>query len=238
MIIIDNLCKKFGSFTALSDVSLHLKKGQTIALLGPNGSGKTTLLKTILGLNIPTSGSVTFNGLAINHQWLYRGKIGYMPQISRFPENMTVKQLLDMMRAIRGASLSLDEELIETFGLRQLYAKTMRTLSGGMRQKVSACIAFLFNPDVLILDEPTAGLDPLSSELLKQKIEKEKSRGKLVLITSHVLSDFDDIVTEVIYMQESKVLLHATITELHAQTGEARLNKIIAAIMQQQLIPQ
>ena len=107
----------------------------------------------------------------------------------------------------------------------------MRTLSGGTRQKVSASLAFLFDPAVLILDEPTAGLDPVASELLKEKIVGEKKKGKLILITSHVLSELDDLVTQIIYMQEGQVCFHKTIEELRSETGEAKLNKAIAHFM-------
>jgi Cu-processing system ATP-binding protein len=107
----------------------------------------------------------------------------------------------------------------------------MRTLSGGTRQKVSASLAFLFKPDVLILDEPTAGLDPLASEILKEKIICEKQKGKLILITSHILSELDGLVTQVIYMQESKLIFHKSIENLRKDTGEEKLSKAIASVM-------
>jgi Cu-processing system ATP-binding protein len=109
--------------------------------------------------------------------------------------------------------------------------KPMRTLSGGTRQKVSACLAFMFHPEVLILDEPTAGLDPLSGEILKDKIAREKDRGKLIIITSHILSDLDDLVTEVIFMEEGHVKFHKKVADLQAQTGEVKLNKVMAVLM-------
>lgn len=107
----------------------------------------------------------------------------------------------------------------------------MRTLSGGTRQKVSASLAFLFNPAVLILDEPTAGLDPLSSEILKEKITKEKERGKLVLITSHILSELDDMVSQVIYMQDGKCCFHKSIQEIRLETKQEKLAKAIASLI-------
>jgi Cu-processing system ATP-binding protein len=107
----------------------------------------------------------------------------------------------------------------------------MRTLSGGTRQKVSAALAFLFNPDVLILDEPTAGLDPLSSEILKEKILKEKSKNKLILITSHILSDLDELTTHIMYLQEGKQEFFKEIDQLREETGELKLGKAIARIM-------
>ena len=231
MIIASNVSNQFGKLKALDNVSATCLKGQCIALIGPNGSGKTTLIKSILGMVVPDSGFITFNGKNIVHDWKYRSKIGYMPQIGRYPENMTIGQVLDMMKDIRSEKGPLDEELIETFQLNNLLKKRMRTLSGGTRQKVSACIAFLFDPDVLILDEPTAGLDPVSSEQLKDKIIKEKEKGKLVLVTSHILSELDDLITHVIYMQDGVLRFHKSIDDLKQDTGELKLSKAIAHYM-------
>ncbi len=235
MIIANNVNKQFGKLKVLNNISVSCNKGQTIALIGPNGSGKTTFIKCLLGMVIPDSGFITVNDQNISRECQYREHIGYMPQISRFPENMTIEQVIDMIKDIRSSSnRKLDEELLETFGLPAIFNKKMRTLSGGTRQKVSACIAFLFDPDILILDEPTAGLDPVSSEILKEKIMKEKSKGKLTLITSHVLSDLDELVSEVIYLQEGSLKLHRAVASLRKDTGEEKLNKVIAKIMQQQ----
>jgi Cu-processing system ATP-binding protein len=236
MIIASNVSKKFGKLKALDDVSVSCNKGECIALIGPNGSGKTTFIKSVLGMVIPDSGFITFNGQNILHDWHYRRYIGYMPQIGRYPDNMTIGQVLDMMKDIRHKTKAVtDEELVETFGLNKITGKRMRTLSGGTRQKVSAALAFLFNPEVLILDEPTAGLDPLSSELLKQKIIREKKEGKLILITSHILSELDDLVTQVIYMQDGKLRFHKSIEGLRQDTGEVKLNRAIASIMSKEI---
>jgi Cu-processing system ATP-binding protein len=232
MIIAKNITKKFGKLKALDNVSIEFAKGQCIALLGPNGSGKTTLIKSLLGMVVPDSGSIEFNKQNIASKWRYRNQIGYMPQIGRYPENMTIAHIIDMMKDIRkDHNERHDEDLIESFNLKNMMDKKMRTLSGGTTQKVSASLAFLFNPDVLILDEPTAGLDPLSSELLKQKIIKEKQNGKLILITSHILSELDDLITEVFYMQEGKLLFHKKLAALKEETGEIKLSKAIAKIM-------
>ena len=232
MIIASNVSKKFGKLKALDNVSVTCNKGECIALIGPNGSGKTTLIKSILGMVVCNSGFITFNGKNILHDWQYRTHIGYMPQIGRYPENMTIGQILDMMKDIRGKkNESLDEDLIQQFKLNELLSKRMRTLSGGTRQKVSAALAFLFNPDVLILDEPTAGLDPVAAEILKEKIIAEKTKGKLVLITSHILSELDDLITQVIYMQDGQLCLHKTIEDIRADTGQEKLAKAIASIM-------
>ena len=232
MIIASNVTKQFGKLKALDNVSVKCNKGECIALIGPNGSGKTTFIKCMLGMVVSDSGFITFNDKNILHDWKYRANIGYMPQIGRYPENMTIGQILDMMKDIRGKNdATLDDDLIIGFGLNTLLSKRMRTLSGGTRQKVSASLAFLFNPDVLILDEPTAGLDPVASEILKEKITAEKKKGKLILITSHILSELDDLVTQVIYMQDGKLCFHKSIEDLREDTGEHKLSKAIASVM-------
>ena len=232
MIIASNVSKKFGKLKALDNVSVICNKGECIALIGPNGSGKTTLIKSILGMVVCDSGFITFNGKNIKHHWQYRENIGYMPQIGRYPDNMSIGQVINMMKDIRGKkNVQLDEDLISQFGLTEILTKRMRTLSGGTRQKVSAALAFLFNPDVLILDEPTAGLDPVASEILKEKIVAEKNKGKLVLITSHILSELDDLISQVIYMQEGKLCFHKKIQDLRTDTGEEKLSKAIAHVM-------
>jgi Cu-processing system ATP-binding protein len=145
---------------------------------------------------------------------------------------MKVGQLFKMLKDIRGmAEKDLDLDLVIKFNLPSIFDKPMRTLSGGTRQKVSAALAFLFNPDVLILDEPTAGLDPLSSELLKTKIIAEKNKNKLIIITSHILSDLDELTTHVMYLQEGKMVFLKDMQTLQDQTGESRLGKAIARIM-------
>jgi Cu-processing system ATP-binding protein len=231
MIIASNVTKTFGKLKALDNVSVNCNRGQTIALIGPNGSGKTTLIKSILGMVVPDSGFITFDQHNILHNWMYRERIGYMPQIGRYPDNMTIAQVFNMMRDIRKNATETDEELINEFGLNEMMQKKMRTLSGGTRQKVSAALAFLFNPDVLILDEPTAGLDPVASEVLKQKIIREKQKGKLILITSHILSELDDVVSEIIYMQDGKLQFHKSLQQLQEDTGETKLAKAFAQIM-------
>jgi Cu-processing system ATP-binding protein len=233
MIEAKNLVKRFGTLTVLKDVSFRFRAGECIALIGPNGCGKTTLIKSILGMAVPDSGSILFNAKDIAGEYAYRGQIGYMPQTGRYPEAATIGQVIAMMKDIRGHASALDESLIKTFDLARLSNKRTGTLSGGTRQKLSAALAFLFNPDVLILDEPTAGLDPVSSEQLKEKIIQEKEKGKLILITSHILSELDELVTEVVYMQEGKLLFHKKMEALQEQTGQVRLSKAIAQIMSQ-----
>lgn len=232
MIRLENINKRFKKLSALNEISANFEKGQVISLIGPNGSGKTTLIKSILGMVKPDSGKILFRDEYINGGFEYRKYIGYMPQIGRYPDNMKMGQLFDMLKNIRALpEEELDNELIKQFDLCSMFEKPMRTLSGGTRQKVSAAIAFLFNPEVLILDEPTAGLDPLASEMLKEKIKKEKLKKKLILITSHILSDLDELTTHVMYMQDGRMLFLKNIETLREETGEIKLGKAIASIM-------
>lgn len=233
MIEIKKLKKQFGKLQVLNEVDLNFEKGQCIALIGPNACGKTTLIKSILGMVVPNSGDVLFKGVSIKNDDAYRSQIGYMPQIGRYPDNMTVGQIIETIKSIRKSDAALDETLIENFNLRSMFGKRMRTLSGGTTQKVSACLAFLFKPEVLILDEPTAGLDPLASEVLKAKIIEEKNKGKLILITSHLLSELDDLVTQIIFMQDGKVHFHLPVEELMLSTGEHKISSAIAHVLRE-----
>ncbi len=233
MIEIQNISKKFGKLEVLKGVNLLCKKGECIALIGPNGCGKTTLIKSILGMVLPDNGSIVFNGKSVVGEYVYREKIGYMPQIGRYPDNMTIGQIIEMIKKIRNTNNELDEDLLKAFEFEKMFDKQMRTLSGGTTQKVSAVLAFLFNPEVLILDEPTAGLDPLASEILKEKIIKEKEKGKLIFITSHLLSELDDLITEIIFMQDGEVHFHKKVEVLKAETNEIKISKAIASILKQ-----
>lgn len=234
MIEIKNLNKKFGKLHILKDISVSCEKGQCIALIGPNGCGKTTIIKCILGMVVPDNGSIEFNRKSIINAFEYRSQIGYMPQIGRYPDNMTIGQVFEMIKEIRQSN-NLNLDLYNAYKLEELLDKKMSTLSGGTTQKVSAALAFMFNPDVLILDEPTAGLDILASEILKEKILKEKEKGKLILITSHLLSELDDLVTEIIFMQDGCVEFHSTVAQLKEDTNEDKISKAIANVLKKQL---
>lgn len=236
MISIQQLTKSFGKFKALKGIDLTLNGGECVALIGPNGSGKTTLIKSILGMVMPSAGRITFEGQDIGQQWVYRNHIGYMPQIGQYPENMSIKQVLDMIKDIRKQPQT-DSDLYQAFGVDKLLEKRMATLSGGTRQKVSACIAFMFDPKVLILDEPTAGLDPLSTEILKGKIKKEIGRGKLIIISSHVLSDLDEFVSQIVFLQEGELKFQKSLQQLKEDTGTEKLSKAIAYLMQNRDLP-
>ncbi|PRY03375.1 Cu-processing system ATP-binding protein [Pontibacter ummariensis] len=234
MIAIENLCKSYGKLKVLQQVSVSFGTGKVVSIIGPNGTGKTTMIKCILGMALPDSGDIKMNGASVLKQHAYRSQIGYMPQIGRYPENMKIRQVIEMVKDIRKDVKAIDEELVGLYGLEQMYDKRMGALSGGTKQKVSAALAFMFNPQVLILDEPTAGLDPISSEILKSKILKEKKNGKLILITSHIMSEVEEVADEVMCMMDGKLKFHETIAAIKKHTHEERLGRAIAKIMNEE----
>ena len=190
-----------------------------------------------MGLVIPDEGVIEVKGKTIQSDYEYRSDIGYMPQINRFPSHMKVHQLFSMLKKIRSSvsEEAYDKELYEKFEIEKMSNKQLGSLSGGMRQKVSAAIAFLFNPSIIILDEPTAGLDPLSNDQLKEKINQSAAANKLVITTSHILSDLDEIATYVIYLMEGQVMFFKDIQSLKQETNEERLNKMIVKLLKEEM---
>ncbi|MFN8276033.1 MAG: ABC transporter ATP-binding protein [Chitinophagales bacterium] len=231
MISVSILEKSYGELPVLKGISADLQPGEAVVIIGPNGSGKTTFIKSILGMIIPDKGQIICNGQNTNNNHQYRTYIGYMPQIGHYPENMKIGQLFNMMKDLRPQASGYDEELLELFGLRTMFHKTMRTLSGGTTQKVSAALAFLFQPRILILDEPTAGLDPVAAEILKSKITKAKSQGCLIVVTSHIMSEVEEIADRVLYLHEGKIQFFNTVATLKQLTSEERLGRAIAKLM-------
>lgn len=233
MIRTEQLEKSFGKLHVLKGLDVEFKAGQVVSIIGHNGSGKTTLIKCILGMVLADKGKIFFDEKNIAADFRYRENIGYMPQIGHYPENMKIGQIFKMMKDLRKNASSLDESLMDEYKLSELFEKPMHALSGGTTQKVSASLAFLFNPKVLILDEPTAGLDPLAAEILKAKIIDAKSKGKLIIITSHIMSEVEEMADTVMYLYEGKVNFYNSVIELKKQTGEEKVGKAIAKIMKQ-----
>ena len=235
MIEIQNLSKSYGKLQVLHNVSVSFTQGHVTSIIGPNGSGKTTMIKCLLGMVLPDSGSIKVDGNDVLQQWEYRSKIGYMPQISRFPENMLIRQVIAMMKDIRHTGQPLDEELIAEYKLEQMYEKTLGSLSGGTKQKVSAVLAFLFNPQILVLDEPTAGLDPIAAEILKSKIQREKQKGKLIMVTSHIMSEVEEVADQILCLVDGHLRFFTSVENLKIQTGEDRLGKAVAKALETNL---
>jgi Cu-processing system ATP-binding protein len=231
MISLINCSKKYGSITALNEINLTIPQGSLTFLVGPNASGKTTLIKSLLGLVKPSSGEITIDSTKLNGNFDYRKEIGYVSQIANFPENLTVDETFRMVKDLRNEVKNLDEELISSFQLEISFNKRLKTLSGGTKQKVNVAVAFLFNPKIIILDEPTAGLDPAASSILKDKILKENKNGKTIIFTSHILSEMEELAQNVVFLLEGKIFFNGTINDLILSTGQQNLERAIASIM-------
>ncbi len=230
MIVINSLHKSFGRNQVLKGINLCIRDGVITSVLGPNGSGKTTLIKSILGMVIPQQGSIEVNGLKILSKWQYRKQIGYLPQIAKFPENLKVKELIRMISDIRGNEGN-PGPLIDSFGLNQILEKPLRYLSGGTRQKVNILLAFMFDNPNYILDEPTAGLDPLSLIRFKELLITEKKNGKAILITTHIVSLVEELADDIVFILEGNIYFSGSIQELKAQQGSQTLDQSIANIL-------
>jgi Cu-processing system ATP-binding protein len=215
----------------LDDLDLEIPTGKVTAILGPNGAGKTTLIKSILGLVKPDGGTIEVAGERLTGDAAYRAGIGYMPQAARYPENLTVREIFAMIRDLRGSVAETDEELMALFELESQMEKQFRTLSGGNRQRVSAALAFLFRPPLLFLDEPTAGLDPVASSTLKDKILRERAAGRTIVLTSHVMSEVEELADGVVYLLDGKVYFEEAVESLLERTGESTLERAMARVM-------
>lgn len=226
-----NVRKTFGHLEVLNNVNLAIQRGLVTAMVGHNGSGKTTLIKSILGLVRPDTGTVSFDGRIVGGESGYRDRIGYMAQAVQYPDNLAAADLFDVLTAIRGRTPVDLEHLVERFKLSQELAKPLRTLSGGTRQKVSAVIAFMFRPEMLVLDEPTAGLDPIASSVLKDLIVDERQRGRSFVLTSHVLSDIEELADVVVFLQDGRIRYEGDIASMRSATGEINLERAIARLM-------
>ncbi|OUR93361.1 copper ABC transporter ATP-binding protein [Flavobacteriales bacterium 34_180_T64] len=230
MVSIQNLHKKFNKNVVLSGVDLNISDGGIFAVLGPNGSGKTTLIKSILGMVIPNEGEITVLGENIKKNSDYRRQIDYLPQIANFPSNLKVKELIRMIKDLRG-NTDEDQYLIELFKLEPFLDKKLGNLSGGTKQKVNIVLTFMFNSPLIILDEPTTGLDPISLIRLKELIQKEKAKGKTILITSHIMSFVEEMSDEIVFLLEGKIYFKGTISALKTKTNQPDFEHAIASIL-------
>ncbi|MEO7963867.1 MAG: ABC transporter ATP-binding protein [Gemmatimonadaceae bacterium] len=233
MIEARGIVKRYGRIRVLQGLDLNIECARITAIIGPNASGKTTFNKILLGLVRPDAGEIRIDGRTLDGTSEYRRNIGYMPQAARFPENLCAADVLTMLADIRGRSSTRDEELIETLSLGPVLRTPIRTLSGGMRQRVSAAIAFLFSPSLLLLDEPTAGLDPISSSTLKDKILREREAGRTFILTSHVLSELEELADQIVFLLDGVARFSGTQEALKARTGQPTLERAIADLMRE-----
>ncbi len=230
MISIEHLSKTYVANQVLHELSMRFGQGRTTALLGPNGSGKTTIIKSILGLVHADSGALSVNNVDVRQSHDYRALIGYMPQIARYPDNLTVSEVLSMIADLRDEEPQRMNDLIELFELQPHLQKTMKSLSGGTRQKVSAVAAMMFDVPILILDEPSAGLDPLMARRLKDLIRHEKLQGKTIILTTHILAEIEELADDIAFILEGRLIFHGSLQELLELTGHEEFEQAVATL--------
>lgn len=230
MIAVENLEKRFGRQEVLRGIDLHIHPGRITAVLGPNGSGKTTLIKAILGLVRPDSGDIEFRGQPVRDQWLYRESIGYLPQIARFPENLTVSEVIGLVAGLRKGTPA-PEALLHLFRIEDTVNRQLRNLSGGTRQKVNLVLALMYDCPVYILDEPTSGLDPVALIRLKEYLRKLRDHGKTILITTHIMNLVEEICDELAFLLEGRIYFRGTPAELMELHTGNNLEASIAGIL-------
>jgi Cu-processing system ATP-binding protein len=228
---VSEVSKSFGRLPVLRRVSFGIRAGRITAILGPNAAGKSTVIKTILGLTRADSGRIVVNGNPVSEDPGYRAGIGYMPQAAPFPENLTGREVLAMLRELREEA-GEDTGLLRELELEGELSKPVRTMSGGTRQKLNAAVAFMFHPSLMILDEPTAGLDPVASRILKRKIRSVRSEGATVILTSHVLAEVEGLADDLIVLLDGRVAYTGTLRHLVETSGEDGLEGAVAYLMQ------
>lgn len=206
VIEINNISKKYGKVEALRGVSLTLGHG-IYALLGPNGSGKTTLMNILAGLLAQSGGKILYNGKDIRECGIdYRSRVGFMPQYPAMYPNFAVKEFLLYIAELKKLPPEREGDidyLLSRVELSDVYDRKISALSGGMKQRLSLCTAVLGDPEILILDEPTAGLDPKQRVVLRQFIA-EIASSKTVIWATHIVSDVESIADEVIFMKKGE----------------------------------
>jgi Cu-processing system ATP-binding protein len=233
MIKIEALHKKFGKNEVLKGINLDILDKGIFAILGPNGSGKTTLIKALLSMVIPDSGYLAVGGTSIKKNWRYRDQIDYLPQIANFPANLKVSELISMIKDLRNRKGN-DEDLLNLFGLKPFLNKKLSHLSGGTKQKVNLVLTLMFDSPIIILDEPTTGLDPIALIHLKELILKEKAKGKTILITSHIMSFVEEMADEIVFLLEGEVYFKGNIPDLKKQTNQPVFERAIAHLLTQE----
>lgn len=215
---IDNLTKEFGSTIALDSVSLQLEKGQIVGLLGPNGSGKTTLIKILNGLLTPTAGKALINGKEPGVET--KKVVAFLPDRNALPDYMTTTQLMDLYQDFftdfnRGKA----ESMIADLGIDM--KQQMKKMSKGTKEKLQLCLVMAREAEVYLLDEPIGGVDPATRDYILRTIISNYNEEAVVVISTHLISDVESVLDDVIFLKEGRVVLHRPAEEIREEKGES-----------------
>ena len=223
-LFIEQLSKRFGSKIAVNGISVSFQPG-VYGLLGANGAGKTTLMRMVCDILKPTSGKILCDGEDINRLGdQYRNLLGYLPQDFGYYPDFTAKEYLDFIAAVKGLEPAQAKrkvvEVLETVNLSDVAGKKIRTFSGGMKQRLGIAQAVVNDPQILVLDEPTAGLDPKERMRFRNLIA-ELAKDKIVILSTHIVSDIDYIADDILMMKDGRLILNcATEKAIHSMDGK------------------
>lgn len=213
--------KRYGAAVVLKGLSTEMPEGQVIGLLGHNGAGKTTLIKLVLGLIAPSEGTVR----ALGHSPAgpegrqLHARIGYLPENVTFYDNLTGREVLDYFARLKRVAANEADVLLDRVGLAAAASCRVRTYSKGMRQRLGLAQALLGSPDLLLLDEPTTGLDPMATQLFFQQVGELRSQGKTVVISSHLLAELEPHLDRALILKEGRLVTQGTVSQMHRDAG-------------------
>jgi ABC-2 type transport system ATP-binding protein len=215
---INNLTKEFGTLTALDSVALELEKGQIVGLLGPNGSGKTTLIKILNGLLTPTAGNVLINGMEPGVET--KRVVAYLPDRNALPDYMNTQQLIELYQDFfTDFNRAKAENMVLDLGIDM--KQQMKRMSKGTKEKLQLCLVMAREADVYLLDEPIGGVDPATRDYILRTIISNYNEDAVVIISTHLISDIESVLDDVIFLKEGKVVLHKNAEDIREETGES-----------------
>jgi ABC-2 type transport system ATP-binding protein len=202
---VSNLVKRFGSLTAVNDVSFEIRQGSCFGLLGPNGAGKTTTIEMMEGIKAPDAGEILYRGAALSQQ--FRNEAGIMFQTTALQEFITVREIMVQFSRFYPDTASIDE-LADRYALHDFLNQDTRKLSGGQKQRLLLAMALINNPRILFLDEPTTGLDPQSRRNLWKQVQQVKQQGATILLTTHYMEEAYELCDEIAIMDHGRIIAH------------------------------
>ena len=215
---INGLTKTFGDLTALDDVNVSLEHGQIVGLLGPNGSGKTTLIKILNGLLTPTAGYVTINDMMPGVET--KAMVAYLPDRNALPDYMNSDQLMDLYQDFYDDfDRAKAEAMIDDLGIDR--KQSMKKLSKGTKEKLQLCLVMARQAEVYLLDEPIGGVDPATRDYILRTIISNYNEDAVVIISTHLISDIESVLDDVVFIKEGRIVLHKPADEIRAEKGES-----------------
>ncbi len=215
MIQVDHLTKRFGKFTAVNDISFEVQRGEVFALLGPNGSGKTTTMKSVVGLNVPTLGRVVVNGIDVLRKPKEAKQfVSYLPQRVVFPESLTAREVLRFYGQIRKLTTERADEALAKARFNGFSDKLVSEFSGGMIQRLGLAVVTMPDAPILLLDEPTANLDPHGVKRFREFVLEQRQRGKTIVFSTHLLDEAEQLADRVGIFVSGKLVALESIENL------------------------